>query len=227
MQEKIAIILPVIDGGLNRSKRLIRCLESYYEHTEKLSDIHVLHDKNECDIYHQIALQYPEINSHCIPVGLTLMQKINFNILEIVSKYKYTGFIGDDIIFTTPFESKIIEYLSSVKHGMAYGDDGYWNGKLPTHPFITSKTILAVGFFGCPAVEHNYFDNYWQTIFTELGTIKYIPEIVMQHHHPISGKESPDAISNNIVNKLNSDGQRFFNYISNNLSNDLNKIKSY
>ena len=50
-------------------------------------------------------------------------------------KAKQVCFIGDDIIFKTPFENQIINYLSEHKHAMAFGNDLIWNGDLPTHPF--------------------------------------------------------------------------------------------
>ena len=78
MEEKIAIILPVRDGGVGRFQRLINCLESYRQVTENLSDIHLLHDSDECDTYHTISNKYPEITNYCIPAGISLMQKINF-----------------------------------------------------------------------------------------------------------------------------------------------------
>lgn len=227
MKDKIAIILPVRDGGVGRSERLMNCLYSYYKYTENLSDVHLLHDTDECNIYHIVSQVNPGIINHCIPAGLTLMEKINYNILEIAKDYKYVGFIGDDIRFETTFENKFIEYLSSKPHALAYGNDDYWKGALPTHPFITSKTILAVGFFGCPAVEHNFFDNYWQRIFIELRSIKYFPEVIMNHYHPVAGKELPDLIYYSIQNKLKTDEQKFLTYMMNNLSSDLRKIENY
>lgn len=226
MQDRIAIILPVRDGGLSRSKRLVRCLESYSKVTEGLSDIHLIHDEDECSIYHPIAEQYPEIKNYCVPTGITLMQKINVHALDIASNYKYVGFIGDDIVFKTTFESIFIEYLSTLTHGMAFGNDTFWNGKLPTHPFVTSKTILAVGFFGCPAVEHNYFDNYWSEVFNKLKTFRYFPEVVMEHMHPITYKEVPDDIYYDIARKMSLDEKKFVNYMLNNFDNDLAKIQN-
>jgi hypothetical protein len=226
MQDKIAIVLPVKDGGLGRHNRLIRCLASYKEMTEGLSDIHLLHDEDECDIYHPIAEQYPEIINYCIPTGISLMQKINVHALDIANKYKYVGFIGDDIVFKTIFESPFIQQLSSVDYGMVYGNDLVWEGKLATHPIITSNAITAVGFFGCPAVEHNYFDNYWHIIFSNLGKSVYFPGIIMEHIHPINNKEEKDEIYYNIRRKMNTDEIKFERYKQTNLHEDLNKIKA-
>jgi len=193
--------------------------------TEGMSDIHVLHDTDECDIYHKIVEEYPEIHNYCVPPGITLMEKINFNSLELAKKYKYIGFIGDDIIFKTPFEKVFIDYLSSVEHGMAFGSDLYQNR--PTHPFMTSKTILAIGFYGLPVVEHNYFDDYWSYIFGELQTAKHFKEIIMEHIHPATGKEQRDVVSDRIYNNLLLDKKRFGAYMSENLYIDVDKVLNY
>jgi hypothetical protein len=227
MQNKIAIVLPVRDGGLGRHKRLVRCLASYQEMTEGLSDIHLLHDEDECDTYHPIAEQYPQIINYCIPTGISLMEKINVHALDIASKYKYVGFIGDDIVFKTRFESYFVQELSSFDYGMVYGNDLVWDGKLATHPFVTSNAITAVGFFGCPAVEHNYFDNYWQTVFSSLEKVVYFPNIVMEHMHPVVRKEVTDEMSDEINSKLETDRIKFERYMSTNLTEDLNKIKAF
>jgi hypothetical protein len=227
MQNKIAIVLPVRDGGLGRHKRLVRCLASYQEMTEGLSDIHLLHDEDECDTYHPIAEQYPQIINYCIPTGISLMEKINVHALDIASKYKYVGFIGDDIVFKTRFESYFVQELSSFDYGMVYGNDLVWDGKLATHPFVTSNAITAVGFFGCPAVEHNYFDNYWQTVFSSLEKVVYFPNIVMEHMHPVVRKEVTDEMSDEINSKLETDRIKFERYMNTNLTEDLNKIRAF
>jgi hypothetical protein len=227
MQNKIAIVLPVRDGGLGRHNRLVRCLASYQEMTEGLSDIHLLHDEDECDTYHPIAEQYPQIINYCIPTGISLMEKINVHALDIASKYKYVGFIGDDIVFKTRFESYFVQELSSFDYGMVYGNDLVWDGKLATHPFVTSNAITAVGFFGCPAVEHNYFDNYWQTVFSSLEKVVYFPNIVMEHMHPVVRKEVTDEMSDEINSKLETDRIKFERYMNTNLTEDLNKIKAF
>ena len=193
--------------------------------TEGLSDIHLLHDDDECDTYHPIAKEYPQVINYCIPTGISLMQKINVHALDIASKYKYIGFVGDDIVFKTPFEKIFIEYLSSIEHGMIYGRDMYRNQ--PTHPFMTSKTVLAVGFFGLPIVKHNYFDNYWDYIFNELKTKKHEKNVIMEHIHPAAGKEISDEVSNRIYESMFIDVHKFRKYITENIFSDIDKIIKY
>jgi hypothetical protein len=153
------------------------------------------------------------------------MEKINVPALEIANKYKYVGFIGDDIIFKTKWELKFIDFLSKQKFGLAFANDLiHTAGTLPTHPFITSNLIKALGFFGCPGVGHHYFDNYWMEVINRVGTKQFFPEIIMEHLHPVVGKEKQDALYNLIEAKFSENYQNYKNYKINHFENDISKI---
>jgi hypothetical protein len=226
MEKKIAVVLPVRDGGTGRFKRLQNCLNSYLKFTENLSDVHVILDQDDLDNYNYLD-NYSFIIKHVVPEGLTLMQKINTISLTLAEKYPYLAFIGDDIVFKTSWESKFIGELSKTKNGLVYGNDLHQGKNLATHPCITSNMVKAVGFFGCPAVEHNFFDVYWLEIVRLTGTVKYLPEVVMEHMHPNAGKNPYDYISIKINNNLISDQQRYKDYMSENKISDIFKIKEY
>ena len=226
MQEKIAIVLPVRDGGTGRFKRLQNCLDSYLEFTENLSEINVILDEDDLINYEYLD-NYKFITKHIAPAGLTLMQKINTISLSLAEEYRYIAFIGDDIVFKTKWESEFISELSKTTNGLVYGNDLHQERNLATHPCITSNMIKAVGFYGCPAVEHNFFDVYWLEIVRLAGTVKYLPNVIMEHMHPNAGKNSYDYISVKINNKLVSDQQRYKDYMLENKMSDIIKIKEY
>lgn len=228
MQNKIAIVLPVRNFGTKRYQRLPRCLDSYLEMTEGLSDVYVLHDDDECEIYDPILANYPSINNLCIKSGITLMEKINVHALDIANNYKYVGFIGDDIVFRTKWENEFVSWLSTEKYALAYANDLiHTNGGLATHPFITSNLIKAVGFYGCPAVGHHYFDNYWMQVVGRVGTLKFFPETIMEHIHPIAGKAEADILFHTIESKLRENRSNFLQYMQNNFENDITKVINY
>jgi len=228
MLDKIGIILPVRDGGNGRVDRLKRCLDSWLAHSDNLSHAFIIVDSDEVDKYSFID----EYNSKFVtkviaPYGITLMQKINYWALEVANEYKYVAFIGDDIVFRDRWEKEFIEFLSQHKYALAYANDLHQGEKLATHPCITSNMIKAVGFFGCPAVQHNCFDNYWMNIVHNLGAIKYFPNIIMDHMHPHAGKAHHDNISQQINNLLNQDILNFDKYMSENKESDMKKIVEY
>lgn len=228
MENKIAIVLPVRNFGTQRYERLPRCLDSFFDMTENLADVFVLHDDNECDIYDPILAKYPSVNNLCIKSGLTLMEKINVPALDIANKYKYVGFIGDDIVFKTKWESEFINFLSSVKYGLAFANESSENaGTLAAHPFITSNMIKAVGFFGCPVVTHHYFDNYWQEITLTVGEVKYFENIIMEHRHPGMYKDVMDKLYRKIENDYEINKHNYALYKKIEILNDIKKIKDY
>ena len=43
-----------------------------------------------------------------------------------------------------------------------------------------------------PDMIHLYLDDFWKRLGTDLGALKYIPEVVLEHMHPIAGKAEWD-----------------------------------
>jgi len=225
MLDKIAIILPVRDGGTGRSERLKKCLESYFNVTENLSDVYIIVDEDEIITYEFLKDYNVNILTSLHP--LSLMQKINTHALDIANKYSYVAFIGDDIVFKNEWESKFIEFLSSVDFGLAYANDLLQGQRLATHPCITSNMIKLVGFFGCPAISHNYFDNYWMDMVKLVGSIKYFDDVIMEHMHPSLNKNKKDKIYFEIAESLQKDFLAYTEYMHKNMVSDAKKIKGF
>lgn len=228
MQDRIAIILPVRDGGVDRYKRIRNCLNSYRQVTQGLSDIHLLHDDDECHIYDPILKDYPEVKNYCVKSGITLMEKLNVHAMDIANEYKYVGFIGDDIIFRTKWEKEFIQWLSTKKYALAFANDLlHTTGELATHPFITSNMIKGVGFYGLPAVTHHFFDNYWMKVSRKIGEIKFFNNIIMEHMHPINNKAPKDLMFYRIEDDLEKNHAKYLIYITTNFDSDIKKILEY
>lgn len=229
MQDKIAIVLPVRHFGTERYKRLTRCLDSYLKYTDGLSDVFVLHDNDECALYDSILQNYPTVKNICVEAGITLMQKINIPAMEIANKYKYMGFIGDDIVFRTKWEQTFIDQMSSERFVLAFANDlMYTDGSLATHPFVTTNMVRAVGFFGCPAVSHHYFDNYWMDLVRTVGSVKFLETVIMEHFHLAMGKDVSDVGYEKIDSQFRESYNGFNSYKANgNFDEDVRKVLAY
>jgi tetratricopeptide (TPR) repeat protein len=224
--DKIAIVLPVRDNGTGRAQRLIKCLNSWSKVTEGLSDVHIIIDSDDT---HNFEFLNQHINKFSVtiqPPELTLMEKINTVGPELAKTYKYIMFVGDDLVFKTMWETEFIEYLSSVPAGLVYGntldlpDHIDWG----THPCITTNMVRALGFYGCPAVAHNFFDNFWSEVAKELGTEKFMPDIIMDHRRT---GWTPDTIYHKVTGLLESDREKYTEYKTTRFREDLQKIKDY
>jgi hypothetical protein len=225
MLDKIALILPIRYAGENRKNRLRDAINSWHKQSERLSDLHVIIDDDNVEVFN-FLYSVKEIKSITVQSAEnTLMQKLNTIALDIASNYKYMAFTADDIVFETPWESKFVNYLSSVPYGVVYANDTLHGKKLPTHPCVSSNLVTALGFFGCPAVAHNYFDNFWMSIGTELGYIEYFDDVIMRHMHPIAGRAPYDELTVKILDLMHSDGEGYTEYMNKNFIKDIEKIK--
>jgi predicted O-methyltransferase YrrM len=75
---------------------------------------------------------------------------------------------------------------------MVYGDDGYQGRKLSTEWAVTSDVVRALGRMVPAPVEHMYCDNSMMDLFGGAGALKHLPEIRIEHMHPVAGKAERD-----------------------------------
>ncbi len=41
---------------------------------------------------------------------------------------------------------------------------------------------------GLPTLRHLYIDDYWKTFAGPVGCLYYLPDIIIEHMHPLAGK---------------------------------------
>ena len=99
------------------------------------------------------------------------------------------GFIGDDHRFRTPGWDRVIsKILTDEGGGFAFGNDLYMGDYLPTQVFVSSAIIRSLGWMGLPGARHLYLDNTWKQLGNETSSLYYLPDIVIEHMHPVAGK---------------------------------------
>ena len=226
MLDKIAVILPIRYAGEERKERLANSIDSWEKYSEGLSDLHVVIDDDNVEIFDYLNSDKRITSITTQSASNTLMQKINTIALDIASKYKYVSFSADDIFFETHWESKFIDYLKSVPYGVVYANDTIHGERLPTHPCVSSNLITTLGFFGCPSVAHNFFDNFWLAVGKTTGYIKYFDEVIMKHMHPISGRAKSDEINVKVLALMESDEKGYNAYMKESFASDIAKIEA-
>jgi hypothetical protein len=103
---------------------------------------------------------------------------------------------GDDHIPRTEgWDSALVEALRDIGTGFAYGDDLIQGENLPTACAMTSDIVQALGWMTPPGMAHLYVDDVWLTLGRELGRIRYLPDVVIEHYHPMHRPDvEPDAL---------------------------------
>jgi len=118
---------------------------------------------------------------------------LNYLAVEYSEYYWAIGFMGDDHRpRTAGWDVAYKNTLVDLGSGFVYGNDLLQGENIPTQIAITSDIIGAMGYMVPPKCTHLYFDNMWKILGKELGRIKYLPDVIVEHMHPIAGKADVD-----------------------------------
>lgn len=94
---------------------------------------------------------------------------------------------------TVGWDSAYLTELRRLGTGIVYGDDGHQGAALPTQMAMTADIVAALGYVAPPTLWHMYCDNYWKDLGEGAGCLSYLPDVVVTHHHPGTGKGTWDA----------------------------------
>lgn len=101
------------------------------------------------------------------------------------------GAFGDDVLFRTPGWDRIVEQALATP-GIAYGDDLIHGKNHPSAVWMSSAIAKALGWLALPATTHQWADDAWKRLGQELGLLRFLPDVVVEHLHPAVGKAEWD-----------------------------------
>lgn len=107
------------------------------------------------------------------------------------TQHDIVGFMGDDHRPRTGGWQVYVE-RAAVDGGVVYGNDLIQGANLPTAVFMDSRIVRTLGWFVVPGMTHLFMDNLWKTLGEQLGTLRYLPDVIIEHVHPIAGKAEWD-----------------------------------
>jgi hypothetical protein len=120
-----------------------------------------------------------------------MVTALNSAATHVATKYKpfAIGFMGDDHRPRTQgWDQAYLDELRKLGTGIVYGNDLLQCEKLPTQVAMTSDIVRALGYMAPRDLTHLYVDNAWLALGTELDRISYLPEVVVEHMHPVARK---------------------------------------
>jgi len=103
------------------------------------------------------------------------------------------GFAGDDHLpRTVGWARRYLTELRDLGTGIVYGDDGLQGAQLPTQWAMTANIVRALGRMVPADVEHLYCDNAVKDLGVAAGCLRYLPDVLVEHMHPMAGKAPTD-----------------------------------
>lgn len=96
--------------------------------------------------------------------------------------------LGDDHVPLTPgWDVQLLDAIAKLGGtGFAYGDDRVQGENLPTAVVVSSSIVRKLGWFCLPQLKHYCVDNCWKELGRAAGCLAYVPEVVIEHVHPIA-----------------------------------------
>ena len=210
-----AIIVP----SRNRPHNIAE-LQKALADTETSSELFVIvdHDDETLKQYYQLENNFTEIL--CFERGRKgVADPLNAGArLLLGSKwFHYFIFLGDDHRPRTKHWDEVWRTnLDELGTGLVYGDDLLQGANLPTAVGMTANIVQALNGMTPKSFAHLYVDDFWLRLGQDLNAIRYLPETIIEHLHPIAGKSEWDDSyrETNSSESYSADLQAFKTYIA-------------
>jgi len=154
-------------------------------------------DDPNCDSYFKLPLKYENLQVFGGPRD-TLSGWTNFLAEAAISSYGiddvFLVSMGDDHKVNTSFwNKKLAEAIKKLDGpGFAYGDDMINGSGLCTAWMSSAKVVEELNWMMLPSCRHMYVDNVIMELGTETKRISYVPQVVVEHLHPVVEKSEID-----------------------------------
>ena len=106
--------------------------------------------------------------------------------------YDYFVFMGDDHLPRTQNWDQAFIQALSINTGIVYGNDLLQGENLPTAFGMSRDLVLELQGMTFPGCIHLFFDNFVKQLGIDLNYLKYLPDVIIEHLHPVAGKAEMD-----------------------------------
>ena len=182
--------LVVLVPSRNRPKSIAELIKSFDE-TETESDLIVIVDDDEPQMDEYLAQGCDVLMVQ--KQGKGMAKPLNFAANLMKDKYRHFAFLGDDHRPRTKnWDVEFINKLDELGTGLVYGNDLLQGENLATAVAMTGNIVKELGGMVPQNMIHLYLDNFWMTLGKDLNALAYMPEVILEHLHPVAGKAEWD-----------------------------------
>lgn len=141
---------------------------------------------------------------------------LNYVARQFIGEFDNFAFMGDDHRpRTANWDEKFVEELYTGSD-IVYGNDLFQGSALPTAVAMSGEIVEALRGMVPDSQRHLYLDNFWLKLGQDLGRIKYMPDVIIEHCHAFNGKAPMDEnyARVNAPEVYSADKVAFDNYIA-------------
>jgi hypothetical protein len=135
------------------------------------------------------------------------------------------GFMGDDHRPRTyAWDRKILGHLTMAGTGIVYGNDLIQGENLPTAVAMSSNIPSALGYFVPPGLAHMFLDNFWRDLGRALNCLMYMPDVVIEHCHPLVEKGEWDDGYKAVNANMGPDADRYETFLREKMPKEVERL---
>lgn len=144
-----------------------------------------------------------------------------------IDAYDAIGFMGDDHLMRTgSYDLALLAELERLGTGIVYGNDLIHGPALPTAVAMTSDIIRTLGYMVPAGLVHMFADNAWKAWGEGIGRLSYLPDVVIEHVHPLVGKAPMDDLYRETEQLMEPDSRRWNDYrLMGGLDADIERLR--
>ena len=218
----------VIVPSRGRPQAVSELLDSFRQTCTEDTQVVLSLDANDDTI-----AQYPTGTTKVVGENTSMVQALNRAATTFVgSKWGpfAVGFMGDDHRPRTKgWDKAYLDCLRSLGTGIVYGNDLLQGSRIPTQVAMTSDIVRALGFMAPKQLHHLFVDNYWRDLGNGAGCLQYLPNVIVEHLHPVAGKAEWDPgyrrVNSNTVQRADRNAYADYKH-QGGLEQDIHRIRS-
>lgn len=172
---------------------------------------------------------YQDLGPCTVRPRLRMAGTLNAAAVEHAPFYTHLAFMGDDHLPRTEGWDRLLgNALDELGTGIAYGNDLIQGPNIPTAVFMTADIVRALGWMALPGARHLFLDNTWKTLGLKLDALCYMPDVIIEHLHPIAHQAEWDEsyLLNNNHETWTHDEAVYNAWIADGLERDIRKIRA-
>ena len=180
-----------------RPHKIVDLIAAWDETREGDTELFVAVDDDDpkLDAYRKILRDAPPWVSWRIAPRMRMIGTLNHWATKLSHKYEVIGFMGDDHRPRTPaWDITVKNFVLLGGKSVVYGNDLLQGVNLPTQVALPARWVEALGWMAPPALTHLFADTFWKSLGAELERITYLPDVIIEHMHPIAGKAVWDDV---------------------------------
>jgi hypothetical protein len=181
---------------------------------------------------HTVPQYVDACEQHGVEILIGPRRRLGPTLNEVATRYcdSWTalGFCGDDHRpRTTDWDTRMLAELDRLGHGIVYGNDLIHGPNLPTAVVMSASIVQTLGYMCPPRLVHMFLDNFWKALAEGAGVLSYLPDVIIEHVHPLAGKAPVDAQYEEVWPLMEPDAETWKRYVdSGRLASDIAKVRA-